>query len=465
MGIRRETILGLSVADLQRQRGTRANATMSIDLTALLQRAKDGDRDALGELMPAVYDQLHRLAVLQLSRERAGHTLQPTALVNEAFIRLFGEQTPVLRDRHHFLGIAARLMRQVLVDYARTRSSQKRSGGILVTLEEQHAASCDPGTDFLLVEAALHRLGVEDPALVRLIEMRYFAGMTAPEIAEVLDESIHVVRHNLRYAQARLRQDLNQGFPSSGLYSLIFFAQFGWLFRIPHYTAASDAGQPCGGIAMVDRRWMRLCLGLVFGVTLCDRAIQAAPITIQLLGTITQVPIDDLYGDIVGGSPVQISYTFDSAALDQIPGDPSSASYLSAGPPFLMTFTFPSHVFAGADSIRIGILNSFVDQYTVLAFGSGGSDTLELFLQDNSGTVFSSDSLLQTAPSLASFALKDFHLRILAAGGETQVDGQITSVSEVPEPSTAFPLCAAAAILWALGRRRSGTNSQPSLRS
>lgn len=189
---------------------------MSVDVTALLQRAKAGDRDALGELMPAVYDQLHRLAVVQLSRERSGHTLQPTALVNEAFIRLFGEQSPVVRDRHHFLGIAARLMRQVLVDYARTRTSQKRSGGILVSLEEQHGASNDPGTDFLYIDAALDRLGVEDPALVRLIEMRYFAGMTALEIAEVLDESIHVVRHNLRYAQARLRQDLNQGHTSDG---------------------------------------------------------------------------------------------------------------------------------------------------------------------------------------------------------------------------------------------------------
>jgi RNA polymerase sigma factor (TIGR02999 family) len=190
---------------------------MSVDVTALLHRAKAGDQAALGELMPAVYDELHRLAVRQLSKERSDHTLQPTALVNEAYIRLFGEHTPDVHDRGHFIGIAARVMRQVLVDYARTRTSQKRYGGIAVELEEQHAASNDPGTDVLLIDAALNRLGVEDPALVTLVEMRYFAGMTAAEIAEVGGESVHVVRHNLRYAQARLRQDLDQGHTPASL--------------------------------------------------------------------------------------------------------------------------------------------------------------------------------------------------------------------------------------------------------
>jgi RNA polymerase sigma factor (TIGR02999 family) len=186
---------------------------MSPDVTGLLHRAKGGDRAALDELIPAVYDELHRLAVRQLSHERPGHTLQPTALVNEAYIRLFGAHTPDVRDRSHFIGIAARVMRQVLVDYARTRTSKKRSGGILIPLEERHEAGKDPGTDLLLIESALDRLGAEDPALVRLVEMRYFAGMTAAEIAEAGGESVHVVRHNLRYAQARLRQDLNQGPP------------------------------------------------------------------------------------------------------------------------------------------------------------------------------------------------------------------------------------------------------------
>ena len=191
---------------------------------------------------------------------------------------------------------------------------------------------------------------------------------------------------------------------------------------------------------MRNHEWKSQCLGLVFGLVLCGRVIQAAPFTIQLSGFITQVPIDDLYGDIVAGSLVQFSYTFDSAAVDQIPGDPSSGSYLSAGPPFAMSFTLPGHVFTGADSVQIGILNSVVDQFTVLAFGSGGSDTLELFLQDNSGAVFSTDSLPLTMPSLGSFALKEFHLHVITAGGETQFDGQISSASEVPEPAPAIML-------------------------
>jgi RNA polymerase sigma-70 factor (ECF subfamily) len=181
---------------------------MNLDVTALLQRAKGGDRDALDQLLPAIYGELHRLAVRQLSNERPGHTLQPTALVNEAYIRLFGEHAPDVHSRGHFIGIAARVMRQVLVDYARTRTSRKRSGGIMISLEERHEVGKDPGLDLLQIESALERLATEDPGLVRLIELRYFAGMTAPEIAEAGGESVHVVRHNLRYAQARLRQDL-----------------------------------------------------------------------------------------------------------------------------------------------------------------------------------------------------------------------------------------------------------------
>ena len=187
---------------------------MKPDITGLLHRAKGGDRSALDELMPLVYEELHSLAARQLSRERAEHTLQPTALVNEAYIRLFGQQAPDVRDRGHFIGIAARVMRQVLVDHARARAAKKRSGGIMVSLEEQQSegkdpAAAEPGTALLMVEAALNRLGAEDEALVRLVEMRYFGGMTADEIAEVAGKSVHVVRHDLRYAQARLRQDMS----------------------------------------------------------------------------------------------------------------------------------------------------------------------------------------------------------------------------------------------------------------
>jgi RNA polymerase sigma factor (TIGR02999 family) len=184
---------------------------MSLDITVLLRRAKAGDRAALDELLPAVYDELHRIAVRQLSNERADHTLQPTALVNEAYIRLFGDRAPDAQDRRHFIGLAARVMRQVLVDYARKRTARKRAGGIFVPLfaEEDRALANSAGADLTLIDAALDRLSSEDPGLVRHVELRYFGGMTALEIAEMEGQSVHVVRHNLRYAQAWLRRELN----------------------------------------------------------------------------------------------------------------------------------------------------------------------------------------------------------------------------------------------------------------
>jgi RNA polymerase sigma factor (TIGR02999 family) len=174
-------------------------------ITALLARARQGESEALEHVLPLVYDELHRLAAAALRRDRSGHTLQPTALLNEAFLRLFGPQQPDFSDRAHFLGIAARVMRQVLVDYARTRRAQKRGAGLLVPLAENIAAASQPG-DLLELDAALEKLQREDPRLVALIEMRFFAGMTAEETAAVRSESVHAIRHDLRYAQARLRR-------------------------------------------------------------------------------------------------------------------------------------------------------------------------------------------------------------------------------------------------------------------
>jgi RNA polymerase sigma-70 factor (ECF subfamily) len=174
-------------------------------ITLLLNRVRDGDRDALSSLLPLVYNELHSLARSALRRDRHQHTLQPTALLNEAYLRLFGGQVPQVADRAHFLGIAARIMRQVLVDYARTRNARKRGPGLQIVLKEGLAR--DAGAANLLeLDQALDRLGEEDPRLVALIEMRFFAGMTAEEAAEARSESVHVVRHDLRYAQARLRR-------------------------------------------------------------------------------------------------------------------------------------------------------------------------------------------------------------------------------------------------------------------
>lgn len=171
----------------------------------LLGRVREGDREALEQLLPLVYSELHRLARSALRRDRGLHTLQPTALLNEAFLRLFGRQLPEFSDRAHFLGVAGRVMRQVLVDHARAQGALKRGPALQVELPE-NLASKAPAGSLLELDQALERLAQEDPRLVTLIEMRFFAGMTAEETAESTRESVHVVRHDLRYAQARLRR-------------------------------------------------------------------------------------------------------------------------------------------------------------------------------------------------------------------------------------------------------------------
>lgn len=174
-------------------------------ITALLARARNGDRAAFEELFPLVRQELHNLAKAALRRERPNHTLQPTALLNEAYVRLFGSQGPAFADRAHFLGIFARVTRQILVDYARARQAGKRPQ-FRVELVDRMAASDPQSSDVLDLDNALEQLGREDPRLVTLIEMRFFAGMTAEETAEVRNESVHAVRHDLSYAQARLRR-------------------------------------------------------------------------------------------------------------------------------------------------------------------------------------------------------------------------------------------------------------------
>jgi hypothetical protein len=185
---------------------------------------------------------------------------------------------------------------------------------------------------------------------------------------------------------------------------------------------------------------MRLAIVLCFAAL--ASVSQAGPITLQYSGSVTQVPIDDLYGDIASGAPVQLTYTFESTATDQIPADSTSASYLSSGIPFVMTLSLPGHIFTADAFVQIGILNALVDQYTVFATTASGDVTIEIFLQDNSGTVFANDSLPLAAPQLASFTLKDFHYHEIGTNGETQFDGQLADGTSVviPEPSTAVAL-------------------------
>ena len=180
---------------------------------------RTGDNSAVEELTPALYSELHRIAARHLAGERPNHTLQATALVHEAYLKLFDGAERKFADEVHFLAVSSRVMRQVLVDYARARASQKRSGGLeradidpalwTTSLE----VSSDDGLELIeLIEldSAIKDLAAEDETLAQLIEMRYFGGMTAEETAEALGRSVHVVRHDLRFAQAWLRRKLTK---------------------------------------------------------------------------------------------------------------------------------------------------------------------------------------------------------------------------------------------------------------
>jgi RNA polymerase sigma-70 factor, ECF subfamily len=180
----------------------------AMQITALLQRVHVGDQDALHALIPMVYGELKKLAAGHLKREGDPRPLETTALVHEAFLRLAQGQHPSYENRSHFYGIASRLMRQVLVDLARARAAQKRSAlqGIDVTAIGDFGSQ--PDDKLLLIDEALDHLTTTDPLKTQLIEMRYFGGMTAEECATVLSISVHVVRHELRLAQAWLRRYL-----------------------------------------------------------------------------------------------------------------------------------------------------------------------------------------------------------------------------------------------------------------
>jgi RNA polymerase sigma factor (TIGR02999 family) len=180
----------------------------AMQLTELLQRIHAGDRQALDIVMPLVYDELKKLAAGHLRREGRARPLETTALVHEAFLRLAHGQPPSYENRAHFYGIASRLMRQVLVDLARARSREKRSAMQEVALAEIPDFGRQPDESLLAMDETLDRLARTDPLKVQLIEMRYFGGMTAEETATVLSISVHVVRRELRLAQAWLHKEM-----------------------------------------------------------------------------------------------------------------------------------------------------------------------------------------------------------------------------------------------------------------
>jgi RNA polymerase sigma factor (TIGR02999 family) len=179
----------------------------------LLERLRAGDQSALNGLVSALYGELHRIAARHLRGERNSHTLQATALVHEAYLKLFDAGEQKFAGQVHFLAVASRVMRQVLVDYARARATQKRGGGDASVWTANLEVEGEPGLeliDLIALDGAIDALAADDESLARLIEMRYFGGMTAEESAEALGISVHIVRHDLRLAQAWLRRKLSQ---------------------------------------------------------------------------------------------------------------------------------------------------------------------------------------------------------------------------------------------------------------
>jgi RNA polymerase sigma factor (TIGR02999 family) len=156
-----------------------------------------------------VYANLRRMAAAYLRREPDGQTLQPTALVHEAYLRLVGDSDPDFHNRAHFLGVAARVMRQVLVDRARARNASKRSGGARVPLDDEIGLAGQRGPLVVSLDDALLDLERQDPEKARLLELKYFGGMTAEDTAELLGVSVHKVNRQMRLAQAWLRRELD----------------------------------------------------------------------------------------------------------------------------------------------------------------------------------------------------------------------------------------------------------------
>jgi RNA polymerase sigma factor (TIGR02999 family) len=179
-----------------------------MEITDLLHRASDGDADALQVVIPLVYEELKSLASSHLRREHFSGSMQTTVLVHEAFLRLTGSPLPECENRSHFFGIAARVMRQVLVDMARARRAVKRGPGLEFALTELADLGAPTDEEFLALNEALERLSAKSPLKGQLIEMRFFAGLTAEESAEALSMPVHTVRRELRMAKAWLQNEL-----------------------------------------------------------------------------------------------------------------------------------------------------------------------------------------------------------------------------------------------------------------
>ncbi len=179
-------------------------------VTQLLERWSQGDEDALGQLMPLVYDELHRLAGAYLRREQREHTLQPTALVNEAYLKLVDQRHPNWQNRAQFFGLAAEMMRRILVNHALHRRAAKRGGGALrVSLEVAVNSFEQKDVNLVALDEALKNLATIDPRQCKIVEMKFFGGLTVAEIAEVLQVSPDTIERDWKMARAWLHLEIS----------------------------------------------------------------------------------------------------------------------------------------------------------------------------------------------------------------------------------------------------------------
>jgi len=180
------------------------------EVTQVLVDWTAGDQNAPERLMPLVYDELRRLARQYLQRERSDHTLQATGLVHEAYLRLVDQSSMNWQNRAHFFGVAATLMRRILVDYARSHGAEKRGGEReKIEFDEALAPAGDRAVDLIALDEALHDLGTFDPRQSRIVELRFFGGLTNDEISEVLEISPRTIKREWRLAKAWLRRELS----------------------------------------------------------------------------------------------------------------------------------------------------------------------------------------------------------------------------------------------------------------
>jgi RNA polymerase sigma factor (TIGR02999 family) len=183
------------------------------ELTAMLRSWSDGDERAFDQLLPIVYDELHRMALRYLAGERSEVSLQPTALVNEVCLRLLGWDQVRWQNRGHFFGVSAQMMRRVLVDIARRRRADRRGGGqaVRVPLEDVEIPDGGQRDDLVALDEALDRLAVEDPRKARVVELRFFGGLSMEEAAQVVGVSVRTAQNDWTFARAWLYRALSDG--------------------------------------------------------------------------------------------------------------------------------------------------------------------------------------------------------------------------------------------------------------